>query len=99
MKFEFTAKGKIIVYAGMGAWQFFIINKATTKKIKSIVAGQTKGWHSVKVRATVNKFTWDTSIFPSKDGTYFLPIKAEVRKKTGIDAGDTITVDFYLMGY
>jgi hypothetical protein len=99
MKFEFTVKSKIIVYAGMGAWQFAIINKATTKKIKTIVAGQTKGWHSVKVRATINKVTWDTSIFPSKDGMYYLPLKAEVRKKADIDAGDTVTVRFYLMAY
>jgi len=99
MKFEFTVKSKIIIYAGMGAWQFAIVNKATTKKIKSIVAGQTKGWHSVKVRATINKVTWDTSLFPSKDGTYFLPVKAEVRKKAGIDVGDTMTVSFYLLGY
>ena len=38
------------------------------------------------------KTTWKTSIFPDKkSGTYLLPLKADVRRREGIGAGDRIT--------
>jgi hypothetical protein len=44
------------------------------------------GWHFVSVPQG-----WKTSIFPdNKTGTYLLPLKADVRKKEKIGAGDTI---------
>jgi len=52
-----------------------------------------RGFGSVKVEATVQDFTWRTSIFPSKSsGGYFLPIKIEVLRKTGIVPEDEVTV-------
>jgi len=57
-----------------------------------------RGFGSVKVEVTVQSFTWRTSIFPSKDtGGYFLPIKIEVLRRTGITAGDDVTVQLDLL--
>ena len=46
-----------------------------------------RGWGSVRVKVTLGKTKWDTSIFPDKkSGTYLLPIKAEVRIKEHVFA-------------
>ena len=57
-----------------------------------------RGFGSVKVEATVGDFTWRTSVVPSKSsGGYFLPIKMEVLRRTGVAAGDEVTVSLGLL--
>ena len=52
---------------------------------------------NIKVEATINDVTWRTSVFPMKSGGYFLPVKADVRRKAGIAAGDELTVSLELL--
>lgn len=62
------------------------------------IAPDGRGFGSVRVRVTVGKTTWDTSLFPSKDlGTYVLPLKAAVRRAEGITVGDEIRVSVVLL--
>ena len=57
-----------------------------------------RGFGSVKVEATVDDFTWRTSVFPSKSSSgYFLPIKIDVLRNTGIAAGEEVTVRLELL--
>ena len=57
-----------------------------------------RGFGSVKVEATVDGFIWRTSVFPSKSsGGYFLPVKVDVLRNTGIAAGDDVTVSLNLL--
>ena len=57
-----------------------------------------RGFGSVKVEVTVDGFTWRTSVFPSKDtGGYFLPVKMDVLRKTGIAAGEDVTAELDLL--
>ena len=52
----------------------------------------------MKVEVTVDGFTWRTSVFPSKDtGGYFLPVKMDVLRKTGIAAGEDVTAELDLL--
>jgi hypothetical protein len=53
---------------------------------------QIRGFGSIRVRAQIGKTGWSTSIFPVKDGTYLLPVKATVRQKEGIEIGDSVSV-------
>jgi hypothetical protein len=56
-----------------------------------------RGFKSSRVEATIGVVTWRTSVFPMRSGGYFLPVKAEVRRKTGIAAGDEVTVEIELL--
>lgn len=58
--------------------------------------GKRRGFGSVKVSVTLGKSRWQTSLFPNKDGSWFLPIKKPVRVAEGIAEGDEVAVDLEL---
>jgi hypothetical protein len=41
--------------------------------------------------------TWRTSVFPLNSGGYILPVKADVRRRAGIAAGDEVKVELELL--
>lgn len=81
------------MYQGKGAWFFVTLPKSESDEIKIFPGRKRRGWGSVRVTATVGKTSWKTSIFPdSKARAYVLPVKADVRRKEAMKAGETIAV-------
>lgn len=93
-KLTFSFEAKVWLYPGDAAWHFVSLPKELARKISVLQEGKIRrGWGAVKVKVTVGKTTWITSMFPDKKSeTYLLPLKSEVRKKEGIMHGDTAGV-------
>lgn len=90
-KKSYTLSSKVWLYPGMAGWHFISIPKKEAGKIKEDFGKNARGWGSLKVRATIGKTSWDSSIFPEKkSATYLLPLKAAIRKKEEIEAGDRV---------
>jgi len=93
MATEHKIKTKLWLYPGMAAWHFVTVPEDVSKTIKDEFGDMTRGWGSLPVNVTLGKTSWKTSIFPDKKlNAYLLPIKAEVRKKEQIAAGQEITI-------
>jgi uncharacterized protein DUF1905 len=80
-----------------GSWHFVTVSKDLCDEIRAQAMAELRGFRSVRIEATVNGVRWRTSVFPVKSGDYFLPIKAEVRRKAGIAAGDEVEVTLELL--
>ncbi len=87
----FQMNAKIWLYSGKVAWHFITIPEDISGHIKAFCVQKTKGFGSVRVTATIGSTRWKTSIFPdSKTGCYGLPVKADIRKKNKLSAGDEV---------
>lgn len=90
---DYSFKAAIWLYQGKAAWHFVTLPKAISQEIRVLSFDKKVAWGSVRVSVTIGSTSWKTSIFPdTKAGAYLLPIKADVRKKERITAGDTVTV-------
>ncbi len=74
-----------------GAWYFAIFS---VREIKKLLGHEPKrtGWGQIRVQVKIGESKWQTSLFPSKELGYCLPIKAAVRKNEGIEDGDKMTI-------
>jgi len=86
------------LWSGEGAsWHFITVPEEQSAEIRAQAFAGPRGFGSVRVEATVNGVTWRTSVFPQRSGGYILPVKAEVRRKAAIAAGDEIRVTLELL--
>lgn len=93
-----TVTGPLWLWTGeSGSWHFFTVPDEQSDEIRAHCLAILRGFKSARVEATINDVTWRTSVFPMKSGGYFLPVKADVRRKTDIAAGDEVTVSLELL--
>ena len=82
---------------GAGRWYFITVPAEQSDEIRAHAFGNPRGFGSVKVEAAIGDVIWRTSVFPLNSGGYLLPIKADVRRKAGLAAGDEVTVTLNLL--
>lgn len=91
IKYEFQAK--IWLYTGQGAWHFVSLPQGMAKEIRDNLQSEEEGWGRLKATAKTGSSQWETAIwFDTKQQTYLLPLKAEIRKKEKLKAEDVIDV-------
>lgn len=89
IRYEFTAK--IWLYEGPGGWHFVSLPKDLAKEIRDHLKSEEEGWGRLKATAAIGSSEWDTAIwFDTKQETYLLPLKAEIRKKEKLETGKEI---------
>ena len=80
------------------SWTFVSLPVEASEEIRDRSEGLRRGFGSLRVRATVGRTTWQTSVFPdSGRGAFVLPVKRAVRKAEKLDAGDVVTVAVELL--
>jgi hypothetical protein len=76
-----------------GSWHFLTVPAEQSAEIRLQNLANSGGFGSVRVEARIGEVRWRTSLFPVKrTGEYILPVKAEVRRRAGIAAGEEVTV-------
>jgi len=79
------------------SWFFLTIDRqgadtlSATALMRRLERGSAKGFGGLRVSARIGNSRWQTSVFPAKDGSWWLPIKAAIRRAEGIGEGDLIT--------
>ena len=59
--------------------------------------GKRRGFGSVKVDAVIGDSRWPTSVFPPREGGWFLPVKKAICRAEGLETGDLVTVRLALL--
>ncbi|HUR49178.1 MAG TPA: DUF1905 domain-containing protein [Acidimicrobiales bacterium] len=91
-RFRFDAE--VWEYEGPAAWFFVSLPHDVADEIDEAYQGRTNGFGSIRVEVKVGSSKWLTSIFPDrKRATFVLPVKKEVRRAEGLEAGTVAKVD------
>jgi hypothetical protein len=91
LRFQFD--GEIWFYTNPNAVYFVSLPGEMSAEILDVVGTSLNPWGTVPVDVTVGEVTWESSMFPRKDRQcYDLPLNAKVRKRTGLQAGDVVSV-------
>lgn len=69
---------------GVGTWTFFNVPFNVEDSFGK------KG--QVKVKGTINKFPYRSSVMPHGDGTHYMVINQTIRQAIGVSSGDKVTV-------
>jgi hypothetical protein len=81
-------------------WVFVSLPQPESDDIRDVVGARARGFGSVRVRVTIGRTSWQTSIFPSADGgPYALPLKKAVRKSEKLDVGETASITVELLDF
>lgn len=95
---EYTCKASVWVYQGPAAWHFLSLSRELSARIEKAHHRRARGWGSLRVRATIGKTSWETSIFPDrKSETYLLPLKLKARQAEEIADGDMVKLALIIL--
>jgi hypothetical protein len=89
---QFRFEAVVIHWRGPSPFFFAAIPSDLVPELREVSKLVTYGWGMVPVDVTIGDVAFYTALFP-KDDTYLLPLKAAMRRKTNITAGDTIAVE------
>lgn len=84
-----------------GTWHFLTIDGAAGEALSATALMRRLertigGFGSLKVRATIGDTVFATSVFPSREQDWMLPVKAAVRRSEDLAEGDLVTVTLVL---
>lgn len=89
IKYAFTAK--LWQHSPPGGWHFVSLPAELASEIRENLKWQEEGWGRLKAMAEIGSSRWETAIwFDTKQKTYLLPLKAEIRRKEKLEPGENI---------
>ncbi len=96
---KIVVTGAVQKFPGPGGWHFVALSSAQSAELKQ--SGLKGVYGFIPIIATLGKTTWKTSLLPGGKGIefrYLIALKAVVRKKERIAAGDNLSLTFDLAG-
>lgn len=75
----------------MAAWHYVGLPKEIQEKITANKKGT---YGMIPIIATIGKTSWETSLLPMGNSTYFIALKKQIRKKEDVQFQDSITISF-----
>ena len=70
---------------------------AAYELMRRLELGRRRGFTSVKVNVEIGDSRWSTSVFPTREGGWFLPIKKAICRAESLEADDEISVRLELL--
>lgn len=90
---HYTFSAEVWKYSGTNGWYFVSLPLELSQEIRNSHQWQEEGWGRLKAVARIGNTEWKTAIwFDTKQQTYLLPLKAQVRKNEGIRIGRMMEV-------
>jgi hypothetical protein len=97
MSLDLSFAATVWKHAGPSSWYFVTVPQGLSRLVRETNKLSESGWGRLHVVAVINGHTWSTAMwFDTKHRSYLLPIKADVRRKTRIDAGSKVVVNIML---
>ena len=88
---QFSFEAEVIHWRGPSPFFFAPLPAPEAEEIRRISRLVTYGWGMIPVEVEIHGVVFTTAMF-AKNETYYLPLKAAVRKKANVTAGDRIAV-------
>lgn len=95
MKFEFEST--VIEWRGPAPFYFATTPDEVTREIETSAGHLSYGWGCIPVDVTVGNTTLYTALIP-REGTYYVPLKAELRRAEAIELGDGLKLTLEVKG-
>jgi hypothetical protein len=92
---QFRFETRVIYWRGPSPFFFAPIPPQHVDELRRLAKTVTYGWGMAPVAARIGDVAFKTALFP-KDGTYLLPLKAAVRRRTNVTAGDLIVAEMVI---
>ena len=78
--------------ADPSAWCFVTLPPEVSEAVRDL-AGEPRGFGSVRVAVATGSSRWETSVFPdAESGCFVLPVKKAVRDAEQVEEGDRLTL-------
>ena len=85
----------VIHWRGPSPFFFVPVPDAPAQELRRASSIVSYGWGMIPVEARLGETLFTTALFP-KDGTYLLPLKAAVRRRANVTAGDVVEAELTL---
>lgn len=93
MVFEFFSE--VIEWRGPAPFYFATTPHEVTQELETSAGHLSYGWGCIPVDVTIGNTTFYTALIP-REGTYFVPLKAAVRKTESVALGQNISIELRL---
>lgn len=94
---QFIFESKVIEWRGPAPFYFATTTDAITKELETSAGHLSYGWGCIPVDVTIGTTTFYTVLIP-REGAYFVPLKAAVRKAESIELGTKLKIRLSLKG-